>query len=256
MYSGNSDLLISHRGSEGVLVSYVLSPQFSRVTIVPSCDSGNFILHHPWRLDPITDTVLATFRTRRSEVSKDSRDDRAHHGTMTTVNLPVSYTKNVVGPTRCSTLRVTKSRFKNQSRYVSLPEPFSLLPTSSSVAHHPAFLKAWTFLREFILGNNETGLVKNADTPAVGGEDPQYAVNTLAEGPEVYRGSYTTTSTYHFPTATVARWDRYVQQGLTSNTSGSLAQSGRASGKTAGSAILNVFVSVVMSSLVAFVWLC
>jgi len=111
---------------------------------------------------------------------------------------------------------------------------------------------AWTFLREFILGNNKTGLVTNADTPAVGGEDPQYAVNTLAEGPEIYQGSYTTTSTYHFPTETVARWDRYVQGG---STSGSLTQAGGANGKTLGSAILNALVSVVVSSLAAFVWL-
>ena len=126
--------------------------------------------------------------------------------------------------------------------------------TSSFIAYHPAFSKAWTFLREFVLGNNQTGLVTDANTPAVGGEDSQYAVNTLAEGPEVYQGSYTTTSTYHFPTETVARWDRYVQEGSTSSGSGSLAQNG-ANGKFSGSVILNALVSVMMSSLIAFVWL-
>lgn len=132
----------------------------------------------------------------------------------------------------------------------------ALLVASIFIAHHPAFLKASTFLREFVLGNNKTGLVTDVDTPAVGGEDPKYAVNTLAEGPEIYQGSYTTTSTYHFPTETVARWNRYVQEGSTSDNSGSLTQNGGVNGKAAGSVVLNALVSVVISSLVTFVWLC
>jgi len=121
------------------------------------------------------------------------------------------------------------------------------------IAHYPTFLQAWTFLREFILGNNPTGLVTDANTPAVGGEDPQYAVNTLAEGPEIYQGSYTTTSTYLFPTETVARWNEYVQQG--SSNSRTLAQNGGGSVKPTGGVVFNVLASVAVSSFVAFVWL-
>ena len=71
----------------------------------------------------------------------------------------------------------------------------------------------------------------DANTPASGGEDPQYAVNTLAEGPEVYQGSYTTTSTYYFPTETVAKWDQYVQGGPVPTGSEALAQTGGAGGE-------------------------
>jgi len=207
------------------------------------------------RLGLITNAiVIATFRTQRSEVSKDSPDDRARRGTMIAANLLVLYIRSVVGPTRCSMLRVTLFRLKNQSRYVSLPEPF--FPVMSAfIAHYSALSKAWTFLREFILGNNKTGLVTDANTPALGGEDPRYAVNTLAEGPEIYQGSYTTTSTYYFPTETVARWDRYVQGGSLSSNSKSSAQIDGANGRTNGGVILNVLVSVVASSFVAFVWL-
>jgi len=196
--------------------------------------------------------TFVTVRTRRSEVSKDSPDDRAHHGTMTMGNLLVSYTKNVVGPTRCSKARVTLFRLRNQRRYGLCQSPS---PQPRGVKFHCSssrFFKASTFLREFVLGNNKTGLVTDADTPAVGGEDPQYAVNTLAEGPEIYQGSYTTTSTYHFPTETVARWNRYVQEGSTSDNSGSLAQNGGVNGKFS----VNALFSVVVSSLVTFVWLC
>lgn len=105
-----------------------------------------------------------------------------------------------------------------------------------------------------MLGNNKTGLVTDANTPAVGGEDPQYAVNTLAEGPAVYQGSYTTTSTYHFPTETVARWDRYAKNSISTNPQPAEQISG-ASGKATGGVVLNALVSVVMSSVVAFVWL-
>lgn len=125
-----------------------------------------------------------------------------------------------------------------------------LVPAQKPVA-------AWTFLREFILGNNTTGLVTDSNTPALGGEDPQYAVNTLAEGPEVYQGSYTTTSTYYFPSATVAVWDKYVQEGFTSNNSKSLAQAAAngVGSKTAGGVVLSALVSVIASSVFAFMWL-
>ena len=192
------------------------------------------------------------FRTQRSEVSKDSHDDQARRGMMIMANSLVSYTKNVVGHTRYSTLRVTLFRFKNPSRYVSFP---ILSVMSSFVAHYTIFSKAWTFLREFVLGDNKTGLVTDANTPAVGGEDPKYAVNTLAEGPEVYQGSYTTTSTYYFPTETVARWDRYVQESSASSNSKPASQISGASGRSAGGFVLKALASVLMSSLVALVWL-
>lgn len=168
---------------------------------------------------------------------------------MTTVNSLGSYTKNVVGPTRYSIHPVISFQLKSQPRYVS-PNLYYRL----SYSFFFAIPKAWTFLREFVLGNNQTGLVTDASIPAVGGEDPQYAVNTLAEGPEVYRGSYTTTSTYYFPSATVARWDKYVQNSLTSNASRTFAQADGA-GKTASGVVLNALFSALVSLVFAFVWL-
>lgn len=126
---------------------------------------------------------------------------------------------------------------------------------SSFVANYPALLQAWTFLREFVLGNNKTGLVTDASTPAIGGEVPEYTASTLAEGPEIYVGSYTTTSTYFYPKETISSWGRYVQNGSTSQKSGALAQSSGASREVANGVVLNAFVSVVVSvfSFVAFV---
>ena len=46
VYSGNSDLLIPHRGSEGASVSYILRLWFSQVAIASSRDSGDHIPHH------------------------------------------------------------------------------------------------------------------------------------------------------------------------------------------------------------------
>lgn len=126
---------------------------------------------------------------------------------------------------------------------------------SRTIAHYPTLSKAFTFLREFILGNNTTGLVTDANTPAMGGEVPKYAASTLAEGPEVYQGSYTTTSTYYYPKETLARWNQYTQNGSTSQHSGSLAQSDGVNGKLTDGIVLNAFVSVAVSSFIAFVWL-
>lgn len=94
----------------------------------------------------------------------------------------------------------------------------------------------------------------DANTPASGGEVPEYAVNTLAEGPEVYQGSYTTTSTYYFPTETVASWDKYVQGSPVPTDPAALAQTGGARRTAAGSVVLNILVSAAASSFVAFLW--
>ena len=50
--------------------------------------------------------------------------------------------------------------------------------------------KVWTFFHEFILGNNKTGLVTNANTPAMGGEDPRYETNTRGRTEAVPRVIY------------------------------------------------------------------
>lgn len=71
---------------------------------------------------------------------------------------------------------------------------------------------AFTFLREFVLGNNQTGLVttsSSGEVIVIGGEDATLAGDILKEPPEIYLGSWVTTSTYTFPSATIAQWDNY-----------------------------------------------
>lgn len=69
-------------------------------------------------------------------------------------------------------------------------------------------------MREFVLGNNQTGLVTSSgnSVSVVGGEDPALAGEVLKDAPEIYMGSFVTTSTYLFPTATVSQWDAYLAE--------------------------------------------
>ena len=56
VYSGNSDLLVSHRGSEGVLTPNVLYLLSFLLTISPSCDSGIPLSIVLWP-GPITEAI-------------------------------------------------------------------------------------------------------------------------------------------------------------------------------------------------------
>jgi len=73
--------------------------------------------------------------------------------------------------------------------------------------------QAYTFLREFVLGNNSTGLVTNSSGSivVVGGENSTLAENILPGQAEIYYGSGTTQSTYTFPSATVAAWNSFIR---------------------------------------------
>lgn len=72
--------------------------------------------------------------------------------------------------------------------------------------------KAFTFLREFVLGNNETGLVTNLSgaVSVVGGESPALVGDYLRAGPEIYYGAGTTQSTNIAPTTTIAAWNSFI----------------------------------------------
>ena len=66
-------------------------------------------------------------------------------------------------------------------------------------------------LREFILGNNRTGLVTtvHGHTTVIGGEDPSYQ-GFIPGQAGIYYGSGTTQFTYTYPTATIAAWERFI----------------------------------------------
>ncbi|KIY69108.1 alpha/beta-hydrolase [Cylindrobasidium torrendii FP15055 ss-10] len=67
---------------------------------------------------------------------------------------------------------------------------------------------ALTFFREFILGNNATGLV--ADDGVVGGENATLARDYLRGSDEIFTGSGSTQGSYTFPTETRSAWDAFM----------------------------------------------
>ena len=74
-------------------------------------------------------------------------------------------------------------------------------------------LQALTLAREFIFGNNQTGLVTNTTSGSVaviGGEVSSLGGDIIPGQAGIYYGSFTTASTYFFPTATVDAWNEYI----------------------------------------------
>ena len=66
--------------------------------------------------------------------------------------------------------------------------------------------------REFILGNNSTGLVTGTSdsVSVVGGEDPSLLVGGILPGESaILFGSGTATSVFVAPSATIASWDAF-----------------------------------------------
>lgn len=68
-------------------------------------------------------------------------------------------------------------------------------------------------LREFILGSNRTGLVTNSSgaVSVVGGEVTSLEADVLPGQTGIYMGTGTTQSTYTFPSATIAAWDKFIE---------------------------------------------
>ncbi|KIM44598.1 hypothetical protein M413DRAFT_8957 [Hebeloma cylindrosporum] len=73
-------------------------------------------------------------------------------------------------------------------------------------------ISAFVFLREFILGNNKTGLVtkgKSGVVSVVGGEKKSLE-GVIPGGDKIYYGNAATQSTYIFPSATRAAWKTFI----------------------------------------------
>ncbi|OSX59957.1 hypothetical protein POSPLADRAFT_1048408 [Postia placenta MAD-698-R-SB12] len=79
---------------------------------------------------------------------------------------------------------------------------------------------AYTFLREFVLGSNTTGLVSGSkgQVSVVGGEVSSLAQDVLPGQSGIYVGSGATQSTYTFPSATIAAWESYITTATASPT--------------------------------------
>lgn len=75
-----------------------------------------------------------------------------------------------------------------------------------------AFVQAFVFLRDFILGSNTTGLVEISKhtTTVVGGEDPKLAEDILPGTTVIFYGSGTTAFSTIVPSATLASWDKFI----------------------------------------------
>jgi len=74
-------------------------------------------------------------------------------------------------------------------------------------------LKAFTFLREFVLGNNKQGLVVGSGDyfTVIGGENSTLAGENIPAADEIYYGSATAQSTYIAPSATRAAWKTFIR---------------------------------------------
>jgi hypothetical protein len=107
--------------------------------------------------------------------------------------------------------------------YLSTNQPLFVIIFASDV-HPLTFTQAYVLAREFVFGTNQTGLVTDARTPAIGGETANLtgtAHDVLIAAPGIYVGSGTTTSTVVAPSSTVAAWVDFLATRL-----GSVSASG------------------------------
>ncbi|KAG6908972.1 hypothetical protein DXG01_002580 [Tephrocybe rancida] len=99
--------------------------------------------------------------------------------------------------------------------YVLFNEAGHLVPADRPDNRIKANLpKALTFMREFVFGKNQTGLVIKAPTgkaAVIGGTDATLAQDVLPGGDEIYYGPGAKISTYVFPSATRAAWKAFIQ---------------------------------------------
>ncbi|KAI0352156.1 alpha/beta-hydrolase [Trametes cingulata] len=93
-------------------------------------------------------------------------------------------------------------------------------------------LRGFVLVREFIIGNNQTGLVTNSSgtVSVVGGESTSLAVDAISGQLGIYVGSGTTQSTYTYPSATIAAWNNFIATATA--ISGSAGGSGSGSGSS------------------------
>ena len=118
----------------------------------------------------------------------------------------------------------------NSPERVRIPCSCSCTPAITNVGR--ASSQGFVLAREFIFGSNTTGLVTDSSVAAVGGEDPALAVDALRGQDGIYLGSISTTSTFVYPSATIAAWNSFIATAVPTptDTSGGGAANGSASG--------------------------
>ena len=101
--------------------------------------------------------------------------------------------------------------FKGAGHEVPEYQPQNVSKLSDYTKNHRITdaVQAATFLREFVLGSNQTGLLLPNST-TVGGEDPELAGDILPGTDVVFYGSGTTASSSIAPSASVAAWASFL----------------------------------------------
>lgn len=88
---------------------------------------------------------------------------------------------------------------------------FVLFDGASHLVPQKKPAQAFVFLREFILGDNQTGLVIDGSTASVvGGESHPLTGDVLPGTSVIFGGNISTTTTITYPAATVSQWDSFV----------------------------------------------
>ncbi|KAG6897814.1 hypothetical protein C0992_010618 [Termitomyces sp. T32_za158] len=91
---------------------------------------------------------------------------------------------------------------------------YVLFDNAGHLVPHDNPRNAFVFLREFVLGNNQTGLVTKTatgQTVVIGGTNSTLAQDVLPGGDEIYYGPGAKISTYVFPSATRAAWNSFIR---------------------------------------------
>lgn len=100
------------------------------------------------------------------------------------------------------------------------------------------------FLREFVLGRNETGLVIG-NASAIGGENATLSNDILPGGNLLYYGSATTAGTTTIPLATQQSWASFIATATA--TGNASAQTGGSSSSAASLAIPSSGIAGIMA---------
>ncbi|KAI0333847.1 alpha/beta-hydrolase [Cubamyces sp. BRFM 1775] len=103
-------------------------------------------------------------------------------------------------------------------------------------------------VREFILGNNQTGLLTNSSgtVSVVGGEVSSLAGDVIRGQLGIYAGSFSTQSTYTYPSATIAAWNSYIVTATAISTPSGKSAGGQNAAQQLGVSLTSVLLVVAL----------
>lgn len=111
--------------------------------------------------------------------------------------------------------------------------------------------QALTFVREFILGNNENGTVL-PNGNIVGQDAPQFVNDILpAEHDPIFTGSGVTAGSTVWPSATIAQWDSFIASAVATDPASSSSSSSSSNQNGAERNIVSYFCAALFSAFVS-----